>query len=76
MKVKHKLRSFLLSVLKPFIKRKATDILMGNDIKKFVATKVNEKVDLPKLSEAEEQKLFEQFYSVFAEAVVTIVDRL
>lgn len=46
---------FFLKIIKKPIKK----LLTNPALKRFLASKINEKVDIPKLDEKKEQKLFE-----------------
>ena len=65
---------FLLNLAKPIIKKQAPKLVDEN--REVLVGIINAKVDLPKLTEEEESKLFEQIYDALGDAVVAVVEKI
>jgi len=59
-------------VLVPLIQRKLKD----EGVKGKLVDTINKRVNLPKLTEAEEEKLFNQLYDALVEAIGAVIDDL
>ena len=68
--------NFLIKLLKPFIKRRVIKELENKDNKKSLVEAVNHKIDLPKLTEEEEHKLYSQLYDLLKDHITLVIDRI
>lgn len=67
---------FLVKLFKPLIKKLVLREIKNLETKKYIVDLVNSRLDIPKMTEAEEAKLLLQVYDASCEAAVTIIDRL
>lgn len=67
---------FLVKMAKPLIKRVLKKEIEKESNKVKLANMANEKLDIPKLEEDEEQKLFESLYDVLGEYILKVVERI
>ena len=67
---------FLIKLLKGPIKALLIRELKKEDNKEFIIDLVNVKLDIPKLSEAEEEKLLDAVYTAATEALAVALDRV
>ena len=68
--------NFLIKLLKPFIKKRVIKELANEDNKKALVDAVNLKIDLPKLTEEEERKLYSQLYDLLKDHIILVIDRI
>ncbi len=66
----------LLKLFKGPIKKWVIKELEKDELKTLAISTLNEKLDLPKLSEAEEKKLLDAIYDASVEAVATAIERI
>lgn len=71
---KDKLNKIAFTVVKPFVKRAARDIVLQN--KPVVLEAIKTKVDIPKLDKAGEEKLYTQICDALEEAALAIIDNI
>ena len=68
--------NFILKLFKPLLKRRLKKELVNTESRANLIKLVNGKIDIPKLTEEEEAKLFGQIYDVVQEHALTVIDRL
>jgi len=66
----------LIKMFKPLIKKVLRKELEKQDNQDLVVGIINEKLDIPKLTEAEEKKLLDQVYDAVEESALTLIDRI
>ena len=67
---------FLIKLLKKPIKKLVKREMEKDAIKEQILVYMNEKIDLPKLTESEEQRLFASIYDAALEAACIAIDRI
>jgi hypothetical protein len=67
---------FLGKMFKPLIKKMVKRELQSDANKIMLVNLVNDKVDIPKMTEKEEDKLFKQLYDVLGEHILLVIDRI
>lgn len=70
------MKRFLLTMAKPLIKRLLKRELEDSNNRSVIIKIVNDKVDVPKLTEDEEGRMLTQVYDAVAEALEIFVDRM
>lgn len=70
------MKNWTLKLLKPFIKRYITKKLADEDMQNTAIGIINEKIDIPKLTEKQEEKLLNQIYDALEEALIEIIDQI
>lgn len=66
----------LIKMLKPLILRMVTKELAKQETRKLVLEFLNNKIDLPKLNEQEEERLFSQMYDAVRESLELVLGRI
>jgi len=66
----------IVKLLKPLILTVLKKELQKQETRNLVITFINNKLDLPKLNEEEEKRLFEQVYDAVAESLELILERI
>jgi hypothetical protein len=72
--LKDKFTRFAAKMAKPMAKRFAKNLIKDNQT--LIIDSLKKKVDIPKLTTAEETKLWNQVYDGLEEAVTLIIDRI
>lgn len=67
---------FLLKLFKPIIQRTLLKELEKQENKASLVKLANDKLDIPKMTEAEEKKFFEDQYDVLKEGLKLILSRI
>lgn len=67
---------FLLKIFKPLIKRRVAKMLQDEDIQAKIVNKINAKINIPKLTEAQEAERLNTLYNLLAETAEDIVGEL
>jgi hypothetical protein len=62
--------------LKPLIKGAVLLVLKNPATKEKIVDTINTKLDIPKLTEAEEKKLLSQVYEATEESIKIVIDRI
>ena len=63
-------------MIKPLIKKYVIAELENKETKDKVIQIINEKIDIPKLTEKQEQKLFNQIFDALGESLVEIIEKI
>jgi len=58
------------------IKKRIEKILNDQEFKKRILTRINEKVDIPKISEEDEYIIYEKFYDAAADSIRIAIEEL
>lgn len=66
------MKKFLVKRLTNFILKMVVRQLTEVKVRKRVISLINKKIDIPRLNEAQEQKLFEAIYDVVEELLLTM----
>lgn len=66
----------LIKMLRPLIKRYLCKALENEENRNYLTKIANDKIDIPKLTEKDEEKLLCQLYDALAESAVTFIDRI
>ena len=69
-----KLRRYLVTIVRPFVKRALKDAVA--DYQDELVEFLKEKIDVPKLTEAEEQKLWNSIYDALEPTMLKVIDRV
>jgi hypothetical protein len=67
---------FLLKLFKGPIKRIVKKKLADEELQRMLVDRLNAKLDIPKLDEVEEEKLFNAVYDASEEALLIAIDRI
>lgn len=70
------MKKWLLNMLKPFIKKIVIKQLENEEYKKLIITKINKKIDIPKVDEKTEEKTFNQIYDALKDLSVELIDNI
>jgi len=70
------MKKFLVKLTKKFMISMVKKRMEDDDIKNSIVDSINEKLDIPKLTEKEEEKLLRQIYEITKDNAILILDRL
>jgi hypothetical protein len=70
------MKKFLLNILKPIVKSQAVKYIEDEKNKEKIVKFINEKLDLPNMDEAAEEKLLDQIYDALKVAIVDMSEEL
>jgi len=69
------MKKLLLKFVKPFIKRQIIKQINDVETRAKLIIMINEKINIPKLTEVEEERLISQIYDALTESLVLIIDK-
>lgn len=72
--IKNRLTNLAVKMVKPMAKRFAKNLIKDNQT--LIIEQLKKKVDIPKLTTAEEGKMWNQIYDNLEEAADLIIDRI
>jgi hypothetical protein len=70
------MRKFLINILKPFIKQLVIDEINKEESKQIVVKLIDDKLDIPNMTDAEEKAFFAAEYDLVKEYAVKMIDRI
>ena len=70
------MNKFLLKMVKPFVKNRIEKLLDDPEIKELVVSKINEKMDMPNVTEEREKELLEVMYTTVEILIKDIIEEI